>query len=195
VTVFITRDTPDGLFLALFQHPHAGIQIPAGTVNPGETPEAAALREAAEETGLTGLTLLRSLGSRAEALATYQRVVLNRTSVYARPDPGSFDWATLPRGATVSLARVMGKYSHVTYIEYDDVDNPRYVTYQITGWTPTDCLTDQRIRHFFHYEYHGDRVEPWEVETDHHRFRVFWAPVGRLPEIVAPQRGWLEMFM
>ena len=34
-------------------HPEAGIQVPAGTVEPGETPHAAALREAAEEIGLS----------------------------------------------------------------------------------------------------------------------------------------------
>ena len=34
--------------------PEAGIQVPAGTIAAGETPAAAALREAEEETGLRG---------------------------------------------------------------------------------------------------------------------------------------------
>jgi 8-oxo-dGTP pyrophosphatase MutT (NUDIX family) len=197
VTVFITRTAPSGQLLALFQHPYAGIQIPAGTVDPGEMPEAAAFREAAEETGLADLTLLRSLGSRNEVLPANQRVVFERTTVYARPDLGSFDWAILPRGATVNLARETtrpgGSFSHVTYLEYDNLDDPRYVTYQITGWVPSQRLTDRRVRHFFHFEYHGAQSEPWWVETDNHRFRLFWAPLDALPEIVAPQRPWLEM--
>jgi len=43
-------------------HPEAGIQVPAGTMEAGETPEAAVLREAFEETGLAGLRIVRFLG-------------------------------------------------------------------------------------------------------------------------------------
>jgi 8-oxo-dGTP pyrophosphatase MutT (NUDIX family) len=44
------------------EHPDAGIQVPAGTMAPGEVPAAAALREAREETGLTALRLGRWIG-------------------------------------------------------------------------------------------------------------------------------------
>lgn len=46
------------------ESPEAGIQVPAGTVDPGETPTAAVLREAGEETGLHGLTVRSFLGAR-----------------------------------------------------------------------------------------------------------------------------------
>ena len=52
--------------LLVFSHPdfpEAGIQVPAGTVEPGETLPAAVLREAYEETGLIGLKLVGYLGS------------------------------------------------------------------------------------------------------------------------------------
>lgn len=51
----------------VFSHPlspEAGIQVPAGTVCPGEPPQKAALREAEEETGLRGLRVVRYLGER-----------------------------------------------------------------------------------------------------------------------------------
>lgn len=46
------------------ESPEAGIQVPAGTIDPGETPAAAVLREAAEETGLDRLTVRSFLGAR-----------------------------------------------------------------------------------------------------------------------------------
>ena len=54
----------DGNRLLVFRHPNnpeAGIQVPAGTMEEGETPEEAVMREAEEESGLTGLTLVSSL--------------------------------------------------------------------------------------------------------------------------------------
>ncbi len=42
--------------------PDAGIQVPAGTIEPGESPRDAAMREAREETGLAGIGYVRFLG-------------------------------------------------------------------------------------------------------------------------------------
>jgi chloramphenicol 3-O phosphotransferase len=47
----------------VFRHPLAGLQIVKGTLEPDETPETGALRELAEESGVTGAHIIRSLGS------------------------------------------------------------------------------------------------------------------------------------
>lgn len=43
--------------------PEQGVQVPGGSVEPGELAATAALREASEETGLSGLHVKRYLGS------------------------------------------------------------------------------------------------------------------------------------
>ena len=44
------------------EYPEAGVQVPGGTVHPGESLEAGVLRETHEETGLTNLEICRFLG-------------------------------------------------------------------------------------------------------------------------------------
>ena len=62
VVAYITLDNR----LLVFEHtefPEAGIQVPAGRPEDDETLEEAVMREALEETGLTNLRMVSSLGS------------------------------------------------------------------------------------------------------------------------------------
>lgn len=63
VMTYVTR----GDDLLVFRHvdqPDVGIQVPGGSLDPGEDPVAGAIREAIEETGLTSLEPVAYLGSR-----------------------------------------------------------------------------------------------------------------------------------
>jgi len=62
---YITRSSTRGTEFLAFTHtdPESGIQVPKGTVEKGETPAEAALREAYEECGLEGLELMRHLAT------------------------------------------------------------------------------------------------------------------------------------
>lgn len=65
ITSLTTGGTTNRPRLLVFSQPlspEAGIQVPAGTMRDGESPEAAVVREAREETGLTSLTLVTLLG-------------------------------------------------------------------------------------------------------------------------------------
>src|SRR5215510_12773950 len=58
----VFRDSSMRQILA-FEHPEAGLQIVKGSIEPGEEPRIAALRELAEESGITGTDIARDLGT------------------------------------------------------------------------------------------------------------------------------------
>jgi 8-oxo-dGTP pyrophosphatase MutT (NUDIX family) len=192
VTAFITRPSDQGHDLLLFEHPNAGVQIPAGTVEEGETPEEAVLREASEETGLASLSVRRSLGCAEQQLPEGQWIIGQPTRVYARPDLTSFDWAYLRQGIQVTASRRSHGFSQVTYEEFDREPDRQYVTMSITGWVPDEALAGTTRRHFYRLEFPGPSEERWTVFTDNHIFALFWAPLSALPEIIHPQQEWLR---
>jgi 8-oxo-dGTP pyrophosphatase MutT (NUDIX family) len=194
VTVFVTRLAPHGHELLLFEHPNAGIQIPAGTVEPNESPEAAAIREAYEETNLK-LARPALIGYRDDRLPDPARVIYESTRVYARPDLGSFDRAQFRRGSPVTLTgRHAHGFSQVTWEEFDRVPDPQYVTMSITGWVLDRALASTTRRYFYHFEFNGTTDTRWMVHTDNHDYVLFWAPAGDLPPIIPPQDQWLKFF-
>lgn len=193
VTAFITRPSPSGTELLLFHHPHAGVQIPAGTVEPGEPPSHAALREAAEETGLDDLHIIQYLGSIVESHPEGIWGVLEKTKVFARPDLNSYDWAEFKIGVKARQLRRANGFVQLTFEEWDRYPVPEYLSYQITGWVPESCLCRQSRRHYFHLgAKSGGTSESWLQKDEYHEFELFWAPLHDLPEIVPPQAEWLR---
>ncbi|MCB0205012.1 MAG: NUDIX domain-containing protein [Anaerolineae bacterium] len=195
VTAFVTRVSTLGMEVLLFQHPSAGIQVPAGTVESGEPHAVAAAREAREETGLSDLPAGLFLEAVTETLSNGHCIMTEMATAYSRPDPASFDWASIRRGIVVDFVREEGQFSQVSYIERSSIVEPSYVTYQITGWVPTALLARQVTRYFYHFPYHGRTPETWLVDIDNHRFRLFWAPLAQLPPVVEPQRPWLDVLL
>jgi 8-oxo-dGTP diphosphatase len=64
VLAYITRVRGGRTELLVFEHrddPEAGVQVPAGRLEPGEELEAGLLREIEEETGLTNARIVREL--------------------------------------------------------------------------------------------------------------------------------------
>ncbi|MEU8779911.1 NUDIX domain-containing protein [Streptomyces sp. NPDC048606] len=79
VLAYVVRDGR----LLVFRHvdhsyEEVGIQVPAGGIRPGETPEAAVLREAREETGLPGFGIVRKLGETEYDISPYRFEIQHR---------------------------------------------------------------------------------------------------------------------
>jgi 8-oxo-dGTP pyrophosphatase MutT (NUDIX family) len=196
VTALITRSRPQGREILVFEHPHGGVQLPAGTVEPGEDTAAAAEREATEETALTDLPPGVLLGSHPEPLRRDHFLTKVTTPVYAAPDPTSYSWASIRYGIHVRRHRTAGDFSHVTYTDVyhrGGKDGRPFVTYRITGWVATADLTLTVTRFFYHFAYHGDTPETWFAESDNHRFRLFWVPLATDVPVTHSQRWWLEV--
>ncbi|MFN8538932.1 MAG: NUDIX hydrolase [Thermomicrobiales bacterium] len=92
-----------------------GYSIPAGTVEPGEAPRDAVLREAREETGLQAVAIQQELGFVDTQFPDDERLIVRATTVYARPTVESFDWARLRRGIRVRRERQSEGFTLITY--------------------------------------------------------------------------------
>ncbi|MFX1508060.1 MAG: NUDIX domain-containing protein [Promethearchaeota archaeon] len=191
ITAFITREKKNEELL-LIQHPNAGIQIPAGTVEEGETVVEALKREIQEETGIESIKIKNYIGSQTTMLSNNEFLLTTKTKVYSRPIPTSFDWAELRKGVTVTSNRIQGEYTQITYKEHDRYPRPRYITYQITGWVLTKSLSKERERHFFHVITNEEVPDEWEIFADNHKFKLFWSSFNNLANIIDPQYQWLN---
>jgi 8-oxo-dGTP diphosphatase len=82
------------------ESPDAGLQVPGGTLEPGEEAETGVLREAFEETGLAGLELVRFLGEQEyspDPQHVHRRKYFH-LALTAQP-PAAWDhWETSPHG-------------------------------------------------------------------------------------------------
>jgi 8-oxo-dGTP pyrophosphatase MutT (NUDIX family) len=167
VTAFVTRCVNGRTELLPFEHPSAGIQFPARTVEPGEAPEAAAIRETQEETSLRNVAIDHSLGMHEVMPPDTQRMIIEPTRIYARPDRMSFNWIQLGRGLTVSVERHSGEFAQITCQEWDRQADPAYVSYQITVWVSSAVLSQGYRRHFFTLTTGETTPERWQQTAFH----------------------------
>jgi 8-oxo-dGTP pyrophosphatase MutT (NUDIX family) len=196
VTVFVMNRRVGIAELLLLYHPHAGIQLPAGTVETGESAMAAALREAQEETGLHNLVWGGMLGVEREELPLDKGVVALTTPVYTRADLTSYSMATLRHGYLVDVVRAAGDFLQVHYAENDRYPDPQYTTFELLGWVPANTITGVRIRHFAWLAAPDTASDSapssWTNFEDFHNFTLRWHPLDALPELVPPQAPWLR---
>lgn len=194
VTAFILRHTPDGRTqIAVLRHPHAGLQIPAGTLEPGETPEQAVRREAAEETGLSTFDTVAQVGVEDTRLADPARVVLTDTAVYTRPDVTSGVRAQLKRGLWLQITgRHTAGWAQIYWEETDRYPDPQYVTASVMGWVPDRVVCADVRRYYFRLAFTGQAPARWHTFSDDHRFEIFWATLSADLDIIDSQQPWLR---
>ena len=148
VLCYIVRDDQ----LLVFRHAdydleHVGIQVPAGSIRPGESPEDAALREAHEETGLSQFSVARWTTS-AGTLSREPAWLAKAWSRWSGWLTGSSRSSGKPRADSAG-SRPGGSEDRSNRMSHTDSEAPRYPPRspcQSSSFTPgvTPLLTSCR---------------------------------------------------
>jgi 8-oxo-dGTP pyrophosphatase MutT (NUDIX family) len=195
VTAFVTRDNGLDYDLLVFQHPNAGVQLPAGTVEMGESPEQAVLREVVEETGLQRVKIKRMLGQLSLVLPEDERIILRMTKLFDSPNfdassPGGYG---LERGSPVRVTGEAGVFSSVLCDLMDWSQQPPTRISGVKGFVRTSLLGSVIERHFFHLEMQKTTPDSWSISADGHVYQLYWQPIVPRPQIHPLHNKWLEM--
>jgi 8-oxo-dGTP pyrophosphatase MutT (NUDIX family) len=193
VTAFVTRETANGRQLLVFRHPLNGVQLPAGTVELGESPETAVMREAHEETGLAGLRLVRPLGMLERTLADGHFLLRRTTKLFDAPavDASIASEFVLNRGNYVHLLQEQNGYAEVLFEDIDHHADPPRPFRQEQGWVRRSLLTPHIHRYQYWLTCNFETPENWSVTIDGYTFTLFWMPLQPAPALVWPQDEWL----
>ena len=178
----VTKESP--IHLLVFRHPLAGIQLPAGTVEKGEEPVEAAVREVREETGYTVCSDPVLLGAATTNLGPECAVLLDDV------DGGSH---TFLRGHTVRVLRAKSS-SELTSIREEIFDygtSPPTLVSAHEGEVRSDKLARTVERSFVLFVEETSFFERRTQQADGHEFEVFWTPFRRELSLVEGQVDWL----
>ncbi|MBO0783208.1 MAG: NUDIX domain-containing protein [Ktedonobacteraceae bacterium] len=194
VSAFITREGAAGKELLVFEHegiPEAGVQVPAGTVEPGEAFEQAVLRETHEEAGLARTRIVADFGTLVIDLpegkyALTAAVTLRQAPFAAAPPclPTDTLGPPLKRGMYMQLEEEQGEWVRMTYYENGQ---------SLAGWLPRRHLATRLIRRLYHLVSLDSTPDSWTTSAeDRYHFHLYWLPLVPRPHLELSQDLWLD---
>jgi len=196
VAAFVTTGAGSTPRLLTIDHPDAGWQLPAGTVEEGEEPDTAVIRELHEEADLTDLVMVQKLAT-FNQLTGQQRVMCQTAQFRLAREPDAPLLAhTCRRGWYVrELARQAGMVE-VCYEEREHHENlPGEVVLSWIGWVADTAVTATLTRHLYHFRPTIKLPDEWFADPGDHGhspWRLFWQPLATA-QLVQGQQVWLDM--
>lgn len=194
VTALILRENGAQKEVLTFLHPSAGRQLPAGTVEVNESPEAAVIREAMEETGLGQFEIVKKLGEQLGYTPEGEVVLNQAVRFYGWPAKAARRIGPLfTRGFRVQVKERKAGFAHVLYQEKDITKKNPKVAWEADGWLPTELLTREIKRHFYLLRTHAESKDSWPHVSDMgHTFVLEWKALNPRPELIGEQNTWLD---
>lgn len=196
VTAFVTRDIGRERQILVFRHPQAGFQVPAGTVELGEEPELAVIREAKEESNISQIRLVKELGSIFEIKPEKEKVLLRLTKLFNEPRfDASSDGFILDRGLKVRVIDTEGDFSFVESEPRNIRENPPERRMKMKGFVRSSLLTTDVKRYFYHLTTEEKTPDTWQVQTDGHIFELSWSNLDQKRILNSYQQPWLDHYL
>lgn len=167
--------------LLVFDHPLAGTQLPAGSVEEGEDVIAAAIREVHEESGLDVVG--------GDIVATEIEDLEGRAILVREANDGD---SRIPRGRIVV---VLSRTEEIIEIREEIFDYgctpPRLIEYtELT--TATSNVAFKIERSFVKFTTEQDTSRRWPHEADGHTFELFWTDLKSPLRLIGAQQEWLK---
>jgi 8-oxo-dGTP pyrophosphatase MutT (NUDIX family) len=193
VTAFVTRELQGQAQLLVFRHPKGDIQVPAGTVELGEKPEGAVLRELNEETGINHALILQRLATKIITLPSNRKIVTRMSKIFSEP---SYDSSSagfgVTRGTPVEILSESGSFFEILTDPIDYNQDPAERTYRIQGYLRKSLLTTTIHRHIYHLIVEEITPDSWTRFSDGISLRLTWTPLHPTTELNAIQSQWLR---
>ena len=178
--------------LLVFEHTGGGVQVPAGTVEPGEDIAIAAVRELAEETGMVvgSVTHLFSIEEQGDP---DERVVAADVPLLAEPrESAAFVKPSLWR-TWVRVRECGEEFTRVAVESWDLDRSPPVRTKSIDGFVLSAALLRSQQRHIFYAVAPVTALaDTWEVFAEGmYTFRCRWVPLDRTG-LLAVHQVWVD---
>jgi 8-oxo-dGTP pyrophosphatase MutT (NUDIX family) len=194
VSAFILRSRNNEPEILIFEHPRAGLQIPAGTVELNESPEEALYREVFEETGLKAVEIIEKIAQEHQFTSKDEAILLQTMRCFGWPAQSAQRKGPLfTRGQRVQVFERKVGFTHINYLEHDYNQEPVELIEQVDGWLPSEMLTQEIIRHFYAVRVKEDTPGSWSQLSDRGQtFNVRWEGLNPDPVLIEAQSEWLQ---
>lgn len=191
VAIIVTRKGKDSPEVLVFEHDHSGVQIPAGSVEPGEDITLAAIRELEEEAGLVvdRLELLMSFRNDSKP---DERYCVEYVPLLDAPSASANALIDHVYRLPLRLYGERDGWADVALVEWDLDDDPPTEIRSVRGYVPSSVLATWEMRHVFWCTAPPDVSETWEQLDEGDRiFRLRWAPLDDAG-LLSWQQDWIE---